>query len=333
MKKRAKTFKSYAALAAFIAPLAVSATILDINTFVVMGAREATLSGATTSGASLLYLDNSVSGRNDTGMAAVINSGNRPPFTQLGDKMTYSFNLSGITAQNNQFTPVFRVGFDFGDTATLRYATSTGTGPRLEFGSNTNGNPFSSGTVHITYEDWVSRSPEDYISLRFDDGNNIDATVTLELVAFNGSNYDYQMSVTYQDATFPSITNTKTYTFTNVNGNQVLSLFHLTNSSGMIAGDAYTISNASLDFTAAGTTLPTPEIQIAIVGSDVQVSVDASASSVNYQLLKSTSDLTSGSFGAVGSPQAGNDGTLVLTDTGGLPGTGNKAFYKVESSN
>ncbi|NDV61717.1 PEP-CTERM sorting domain-containing protein [Puniceicoccales bacterium CK1056] len=228
----------------FIAPMAFSQVTLNLNTYVQTGAREATLSGATTSGASLLYLDNSVSGRNDTALVAPLNSGSLTSFTQVGDTMTYSFRLSGITATNNNTTPLYRVGFDFGSTAALRYETSTGTQDQLRFGSNTDGNPFASGTTtDFTTDNWTSFALQ---SLRFDDGNEIDATVSLELVG-TGS---YEMTVTYVNPADSNITTSLSHTFTGVNGNQVVSVFHATNSSGMVDGDAYTISNASLEFTA-----------------------------------------------------------------------------------
>jgi hypothetical protein len=259
MKNRARLLISYATLTAVIAPLAASANILNLNNFVQTGAREATLSGATTTGASLAYLDNSVSGRNDTGMVAPINGGSLTPFTQVGDSMTYSFHLDGITATNNNFTPVYRVGFDFGNTAVVRYETSTGTHPTLAFGSNDSGNPFSSGTVHTTVTDWAVF---DVKEIRFDDGNEMDATVSLELTGISGSTYDYQMTVTYVSTLIPTATNTASYTFTGVNGNEVASLFHVTNSSGMVEGDAWTISDAALQFTA----VPEPSTYVAISG-------------------------------------------------------------------
>lgn len=225
--------------------------VLDLETFQQTGAREATLSVASESGASIEYLDNSASGRDDTGMVAAIQSGSLTPFTQIGDTLTYSFTISVITATNNQFTPLYRVGFDFGDTAALRYETSTGTAPRFGFGSNTNGNPFSQGTVHSMDEDWA---PFDLREIRFDDGNEIEATVSLELVGMSDDLYDYQMTVTYVSKENPTHTNTKTYTFTGVNGNEVVSLFHVTNSAGMVEGDAWAISNASAEFTGTNTT-------------------------------------------------------------------------------
>jgi len=242
-----KESRTFVRLLALLLPLVAMSgpTPLNLDTYVQTGNREASLTAASSSGASLLYLDNTVSGSNDTGMVAPINNGSLTPFTQVGDTMTYSFHLGGIVATNNQFTPIYRVGFDFGSTAVLRYETSTGAGPRLAFGSNDNGNPFTSGNVHIIHEDW---SPFEFQDIRFDDGKEIDATVSLQLVGTTGSLYDYEMTVTYASSTNPTDTNTKNYFFTGVNGNQVVSLFHVTNSAGMVDGDAYTVSNASLAF-------------------------------------------------------------------------------------
>lgn len=230
-------------------PLSGTAQFLNMDTFQQTGAREATLSGASATGASLTYDDNSVSGRNDTGMVAPINNGSLRPFTQVGDTMTYRFRLSGISTANTLYTPVYRVGFDFGSTAALRYETSVGTQDQLVFGSNTNGNPFSTGSTTALDEDnW---SPFDLRDIRFNSGNEIDATVSLELIGITGANaYDYLMTVTYVSILNASDTNTLSHAFTDVNGNEVQSLFHVTNSNGMVQTDAYTISNASLQFTA-----------------------------------------------------------------------------------
>lgn len=235
-------------LAGLFVPLVGSAQLLNMDTFQQIGAREATLTGATNSGGSLTYLDNSGSGRNDIGLAAPISSGSLTPFTQVGDTMTYSFRIEGITATNNQFTPLYRVGFDFGSTAALRYEISTGTQDQLRFGSNTSGNPFAEGTTNSFSED--NFTSFDLKDLRFDDGNEIDATVSLELVAIDGSTYDYMISVTHEKPLDPGYSASASYTFTDVDGNEVASLFHVTNSPGLVDGDAYTISNASLEFAA-----------------------------------------------------------------------------------
>ena len=227
----------------------MAAVVLNLNTYARTGNGASTVSGASNTGASITY--DSPATPTDIGMVATVQSGSQTPFTQVGDTLTYRFNLGGITATNNNFTPLYRVGFDFGSTAALRYETSTGTQPNLLFGSNTTGNPFSSGTMTANIADWSSNTAEgNYTAIRFDDGNNIDATVTLEVVAINGSLFDYEMTVTYQSTISTSVSNTKNHTFTGVNGATVVSLFHVTNSSAMVPGDAYTISNASLEFTA-----------------------------------------------------------------------------------
>jgi hypothetical protein len=252
-----KTTKNLFYTAAFLAGLySVSyGNLLTLNTFQAFGSGGFTISGATESGATVNY--GADVGRNDVGLAAVINTSSLTPFTQVGDTLNYSFSLGSISAANNLSTPVYRVGFDFGSTASLRYETSVGTQPNLRFGSNTDGNPFASGTTTSNEGDW---SPYDFRALRFDEGNEINATVSLELVAFGASTYDYKLSVTYTNG---SVSNSKSYTFTGVNGDQVVSLFHATNSSGLIDGDTYTISNASLEFAAA---VPEPSTVAAIGG-------------------------------------------------------------------
>jgi hypothetical protein len=214
---------------------------LQLNTFEQIGSREATLSGASVAGASLEYLANP-SGNNDIGMVSVIDDKGLQSFTTVGDALIYAFTLNILQATENNVTPLYGVGFDFGGTAALRYETSTGTQPNIRFGFNTDGNPFASGTVTDNDAGW---SPYDFRALRFDEGNQIEATVALKLVAVNGLGYDYELTVRYTDGT---ISNSRSHTFTSVNGNQVISLFHATNSAGMVDGDAYVISNASLRF-------------------------------------------------------------------------------------
>lgn len=235
-----------------------SASSLELESYEMTGAREAVILSATDTGARLVYGNNAASGRNDTGLVVPIDSGSRTPFANPGDTMTYRFRLGGITATNNQFTPLYRVGFDFGSTGILRYETSTGTAPRIGFGSNDNGNPFSRGTVHVVHEDWAPFALKD---IRFDDGNEIEVTVSLGLLAADDGLYDYEMTVSYVSTLNPSDTNTKRYTFTGVNGNEVVGLFHVTNSAGMVKGDAYTVSDASLNFEEA-TSLDQTAVQV-----------------------------------------------------------------------
>jgi hypothetical protein len=246
-----KRFTSLTALLILVlsgTPLS-GAVVLNLNSYAGTGGGEFTLSNASATGATITY--NAPSTRYDIGTVATISSGSLTPFSQVGDTLNYSFSLGSISVANNLFSPVYRVGFDFGSTGILRYATSTGSGPRIEFASNDNGNPFSGGNIHVTHEDWSENvTGSDNSSLRFDDGNDINATVSLELVNIDGSLFDYEMTVTYQSTISTSVSNSKSYTFTGVSGDQVVSLFHVTNKSGLVANDTYTISNASLQFTA-----------------------------------------------------------------------------------
>jgi hypothetical protein len=238
--------------------VAASASIsLSLDTYQGIGQGEHTITGASSLGATVLY-DERLGTRNDVALVSSISAASLTPFTQVGDSMTYSFHLSDITAQNG-LTPLYRVGFQFGSTAALRYETSTGTGPRLAFGSNATGNPFEQGTIHIVHEDW---SPFALQEIRFADGNGIDVTLSLELVAVNESLYDYEMTVFYVSTISPSVSNSKSFTFTGVNGNQVTDSFHATNSSIMVVGDAYTVSGASLEFSA----IPEPSTYVLLSG-------------------------------------------------------------------
>jgi hypothetical protein len=239
-----KQIQAIALLPMLCFSLAASAADLTMNTYVQMGSGAATVSDLTNSGASVTY--ETKNDRNDIGIASSISSTTPASFTQVGDTLTYSFHLGGISATNNNATPLYRVGFDFGSTAALRYETSTGTQENLRFGSNNNGNPFAQG-VTTDKELW---SPFDLQNIRFNIGNEIDVVVSLQLVAITSATaYDYEMTVSYQSTLDANDRNTTSCTFMSVNGNQVVSLYHTTNNSGMVATDAYTISSAALEFT------------------------------------------------------------------------------------
>jgi len=241
-------------------PLAVSAEDLILSTYIKTGSGNASITDASNSGVSLAY--GTSNGHNDIGVISALNSSTPATFTQLGDTLTYSFHLDGIVAQNNVITPIYRVGFDFGSTAALRYETSVGTQENLRFGSNTNGIPSSSGVTSSNVS--PTWSPFSLKNIRFDDGNEIDAVVSLELVEMtNPTSYNYKMTVSYQSTLDPNDFNSATYTFTGVNGNEVKSIFHTTNSSVMVDGDAYRISGATL---VASNSVPEPSSAAALLG-------------------------------------------------------------------
>lgn len=224
------------------ATLAVNANQLTLNTFQLTGGGNATITGATNTGASIAYTADET--RGDRGLAASINSGTPATFSSVGDTLTYSFNISGIETTTNAFTPIFFTGFDFGDNAVLRYGTSIGSGGELDFTSNTNGNPFSGGTVDFEVTNWA---PFELENIRFRTGSDIDATVSLELVNItNLTSYDYKMTVSYISTINATDFNTAVFTFTGVNGNEVRSVFHVSNSSNMGDGTTFTIGDASL---------------------------------------------------------------------------------------
>ena len=241
-------------------PLAVSAEDLTLNTYSQIGDGNAQLTNASNSGFDLTY--GASNSNNDIGVFSGVNTGTPAIFTQLGDTLTYSFQLGGIVATNNNSTPVYRVGFDFGSTAALRYDTSTGSQDNLRFGSNDTGNPFAQGQVSGNVS--PAWSPLALKDIRFDDGNEIDVVVSLELVGMtNPGSYDYEMTVFYQSTQNVIDSNSVTHTFTGVDGNQVVSLFHVTNSTGLKEADAYTISNATL---VATTAVPEPSSAAALLG-------------------------------------------------------------------
>lgn len=236
-KKILLTAGSFLATAA-----AGSASSLTLNDYQLTGGGDATITGATNTGASIDYTADA--SRDDRGLAASINSGTPATFSSVGDTLTYSFNISGITGTANTVTPIFFTGFDFGNTAVLRYGTSTGSGDDLQFQSNTNGNPFSSGPAQGLVGDWSPFALED---IRFRTGSDINATVSLELVNItNPTSYDYKMTVFYQSTVNTTDFNTAEFTFTGVNGDEVQSIFHISNSPNMGDGAAFTIGDASL---------------------------------------------------------------------------------------
>jgi hypothetical protein len=106
--------------------------------------------------------------------------------------------------------------------AAQRYETSTGTQENLRFGSNKNGNPFAEG-VTTDKELW---SPFDLQNIRFNNGNEIDVVVSLQLVAITSTtSYDYEMTVSYQSTLDANDQNTSSCTFMSVSGNQVVSSY------------------------------------------------------------------------------------------------------------
>lgn len=240
-----KTIHHVLALATLFAIADANAQAVVLGTYQATGSAENfSVSGGSNSGASASY-DATVATRNDGGIFSFTNGGSGGvTFTTVGETLNYTFTYSGITMVNNLTTPAFRTGFDFGSTAFVYHMTSTGSQPNLDFYANTNGNPFSLGAqVGTTVSDW---SPFANQNIRFATGNTINATVSLQLDAINGdSTYDYTYTVTYEGG---GDSNTASQAFTGVAGNNIVSIFHGANSSGVnVDGNAWTVSNASME--------------------------------------------------------------------------------------
>lgn len=207
------------------------------------GAENGSISGANNLGASVSYDATAVT-RNDYGIFSFTDgSSGGVTLANVGDSVVYSFTYSGITMANNLTTPAFRTGFDFGTTAFVYHMTSTGSQPNLGFYANTSGNPFALGSqVGSTVSNWSDFANQ---NIRFATGNTIDAVVSLTLDAINGGGtFDYLYEVTY---TGGGDSNTASQLFTGVTGNNLVSIFHGANASGVnVDGNAWTVSNASM---------------------------------------------------------------------------------------
>lgn len=224
------------------------ADTVELGTYGKLGADvNAAVSGSSNGGATMTYATDT-DGRYDSGIFSYTDSAKGGvTFANVGDKLTYNFTYTGIVASGNLTTPQFRTGFDFGSTAFLYHTTSVGTQSRLEFKSNTNGNPFTGGSqTGATIMDWSDFAHK---AIRFDDGNVIDGTVSLSLNADHGNGtYDYLYEVSYVNG---ATSNSASQVFSGVTGNNVVNLAHLSNVSTMsVAGDTWTVTGASAEFTA-----------------------------------------------------------------------------------
>ncbi len=193
-------------------------------------------------GGSVSY-DATATTRNDYGIFSfVAGASGGFTFASVGDSVTYTFTYSDIIMANNLVTPAFRTGFDFGSDAFVYHMTSTGTQPNLGFYANDNGNPFTLGAqVGSLVTDWSGFENQ---FIRFATGNTIDAVVSLTLDSIGVGTYDYLYEVTY---TGGGDSNTASQLFTGIGGNNLVSIFHGANSSGVnVDGNSWAVSNAQL---------------------------------------------------------------------------------------
>ena len=238
-----KTALRIITLALTLVAFEVHAQTIPLGNFQATGAAtNGSFVGNSNLGGSVSY-DATATTRNDYGIFSFVDGGSGGfTFASVGDSVTYSFTYSGITMANNLFSPVFRTGFDFGNDAFVYHMTSTGSQPQLGFYANTSGNPFETGAqVGSLVTDW---SPFANQFIRFATGNTIDAVVTLTLDSIGVGTYDYLYEVTY---TGGGDSNTASQLFTSIGGNNLTSMFHGANSSGVnVNGNAWTVANASL---------------------------------------------------------------------------------------
>ncbi|MDF7826154.1 hypothetical protein P4B35_19145 [Pontiellaceae bacterium B12227] len=223
---------------------------VPMGTFAAIGADvDFTVGGASASGFTMTYANES-DGRGDCAArsaAAVL-------FTQVGDKLTYRCtydNIANSTNRNN----TLRFSFDFGSAACIHFITGYGEAG-IEAGGggiaidgrvnyNLTGNPFSTGTTvgGADYEFVTNKT-----SLAFNNGNTIDATIELTVVDIDGTDYDYQVDVTYASATETSMLSR---TVIDIPANSIDAVYHLSNDNFLqIAGDTWSVTNAALDFKA-----------------------------------------------------------------------------------
>jgi hypothetical protein len=212
---------------------------------------DSVVSNASASGATLTYTGSNNTA-NDSGILALLNSPEGVLFSNVGDLLTYSFTYSGIVATANS-NNMLRAGFRFGGEA-LHWITGIGTSVDGRFNYQSSNNMFGSGTT-VGASATIFNDP----SLRFDDGNTVNVTFALELVAIGATN-SYDFTVTYASGT---ASNARTHTFTGINGNLVNAVYHLTNSNLVETnGDTWTVSNASATFAA----VPEPSVYAAAIG-------------------------------------------------------------------
>ena len=196
-----------------------------------------TVSDANESGFTMTYADSS-----DERVDCAARSAASAVFTQVGDKLIYTCTYDSIAVSTN-LNYALRSGFDFGSSACIHFITGYGDNTDARIHYNDNGNPFSSGVLAGEVDFGFTSNKT---SLAFSTGNTIDATFELTLTGMQDGSYDYDLDVTYSSATE---TNTLSRTITNLLANTMDGIYHLTNTRDVqIAGDTWSVSNASLNF-------------------------------------------------------------------------------------
>jgi hypothetical protein len=157
-------------------------------------------------------------------------------FSQVGQKLEYSFTFEDLVIPINATGPQMRSGLVF-DTATLRHTTSMGTGGNLTFNRVLDTNIYSAGAQEgATVTDW---SPLARSAIRFATGNTLQAAVSLELLQIReGGGFDFEYRVAYAGS--GGVSNSATQLFENFPSAKVQGVFHGTNWSTTSAADGMT---------------------------------------------------------------------------------------------
>lgn len=149
-------------------------------------------------------------------------------FTEVGQKVEYTFTFDELTIPIHAFAPQMRTGFVFAS-ATVLHRTSMGAGTNLDFRRNDNNNLFSSGSpVGEMVVDWADSAKQ---TIRFRTGETIRVAVSLELVDIKDDGaFRYAYSVSYENP--GGGFNTATQVFDGVASSILIGVFHGINWTG-----------------------------------------------------------------------------------------------------
>ncbi|MEM0966329.1 MAG: hypothetical protein AAGJ81_09305 [Verrucomicrobiota bacterium] len=207
---------------------------------------DSTVSNLSTNGGTVTY--GNPTSRTDVGILTSVDV----TLLNIGDQIVYQCTYNGIQ-NTTSVTHGLRVGFDLGATSSLHFHSGFGASSESgRFSRNTNGNPFSYGNnFGPVTSNWASNA-----ALQFTDGNTIQATYTLTLVASTSDSYDFEYTVTYQNG---GASNTVSQLITGILSNKITGIYHLTNTSAVESdGDTWTVTNASARFESPNSVVSLP---------------------------------------------------------------------------
>ena len=219
--------------------VSVGAEPLDLGLFTQLGSDpDTTWSNLGDGGGTITYGTNTT--RSDAGIQAAVDVA----LENVGDKLIYTCTYGNIV-NNIDANNMFRSGFQFGISNCIHFTTGYGTSTDGRFYKNVGSNPFSGGSVVGVSNPGFMSDP----ALRFDDGNTIDATFTVELRSVSPGSNDFLVAVQYVNGT---VTNSMSQEITGIGDTTINRLYHLGNSSLLeYEGDTWTVSNAAIAFEAA----------------------------------------------------------------------------------